>query len=268
MPPEGRGAGGAAPSLTVAFSSLGGRVLGLEPRHWPAAAGLDYLVLVQRPEAAGVAGHLAQLAARADVTVAPLAGTGLARSRNAALDLARGELLLIADDDVTHLPGAFEAIRGFFRDRPAASLLVGQSLGATGRPRRRPVSRPLSRWNAGRTASHELALRLAPVRAAGVRFDAGFGIGAGTPNFLGEEYVFLADCLRAGLSGEHRPLPIAVHAAPSSGAVWSGPEAARARAAVLARVFGGWAPLVRAGYAAKNARRFGSLRDLLTFLRG
>jgi glycosyltransferase involved in cell wall biosynthesis len=259
------------PDLTVAFSTRGLRALGLRPGAWPSAPGLDYLVLAQKAESdPRIAPHLGALArGRDDVTVVRLASSGLARSRNAALELARGDVLLLADDDVRHLPGAFNAIRRYFRDRPASSLLVGQSLDAEGAPRRRPLSpRPLTLFNAGRAASHELALRREAVLAAGVRFDEGFGAGAGTANFLGEEYIFIADCLRAGLAGEHRPLPVTVHPGPSSGAAWAGPEAARARAAVIARVFRRRAPLARLGYALKNARRFASARDLVTFLRG
>jgi hypothetical protein len=259
------------PSLTVAFSSRGARALGLDARAWPAAPGLDYLVLAQEPEAdPRLAPHLAALAARADVSVLPLASTGLSRSRNAALDHARGEILLIADDDVSHPPGAFEALRRFFADHPAAALAAGVSLDARGRPRKPPPARPrrLTRLNAGRVSSHELALRLAPVRAAGVRFDEGFGAGAGTPAFLGEEYVFVADCLRAGLAGWHLPLPVSAHPAESSGFVWAGAAQARARAAVIARVFGPLAPLARAGFALRNFRRFARRADLWTFLRG
>jgi Glycosyl transferase family 2 len=259
---------GGVPSLTVAVSTRGARALLLDPAAWPAAPGVDYLVLVQEAGAdPRVAPHLAALARRADVTVEPLASTGLARSRNAALALARGEVVLLADDDVTHPEGAFDAIRRFFRDHREAALLVGVSLDAAGVPRRRPLSRRLSRWNAGRAASHEIAFRAAAVRAAGVGFDERFGIGAGTPDFLGEEYIFLADGLAAGLVGRHRPLPVSVHAAPSTGDRWDGP-AGRARAAVLARVFGRTAPLARLGFAIKNRRRFGSAADLLTFLRG
>ena len=106
------------------------------------------------------------------------------------------------------------------------------------------------------------------MRAAGVRFDEGFGVGAGTAAALGEEYVFLADCLAAGLAGVHDPLPVSVHPHESSGFVWEGEAQARARALVFARVFGRAAAPVRLAFALKNLRRFGSLADLRTFLRG
>lgn len=258
------------PDLTVAISTHGGRALALRPDAWERAPGLDWLVLVQEPDAdPRLPAHLDALAARPDVTVACLPSRGLSRSRNAALDLARGEVVLLADDDVTHPPGAIAAVRRFFRDQPEASLLVGLSLDAEGLPRRRPTGPcRLTRWNAGRTASHELAFRIAPVRESGVRFDESFGVGAGTPAFMGEEFIFVADCLGAGLTGEHRPLPVSVHPDQSTGAGWSGSAMARARAAALRRGFGRQAPLALGAYALKNARRFGSMRDILAFLRG
>ena len=91
---------------------------------------------------------------------------------------------------------------------------------------------------------------------------------AGTAASLGEEYVFLADALAAGLAGVHDPLPVSVHPHESSGFVWEGEAQARARALVFSRVFGRAAPLVRLAFAAKNARRFARWRDALAFLRG
>lgn len=259
------------PSLTVAISTRGPRALGLDAGGWPVVAGIDYLLLVQEPAAdPALAPALARLAARADVTVLPLATTGLSRSRNAGLDAARGDLLLVTDDDVTHPPGAYEGIRRAFAADPRLALFVGRSLDPAGRPRKRPVAarRPLTRLNAARASSHEIAVRLRPVRAAGIRFDEGFGVGAGTEATLGEEYIFLADCLAAGLAGVHDPLPVSVHPVESSGFVWAGPAQARARALVFTRIFGPAAPALRLAFALKNARRFATLADLGAFLRG
>jgi hypothetical protein len=123
-------------------------------------------------------------------------------------------------------------------------------------------------WNSGRTASHELSFRREPVMAAGVAFDEGFGAGAGTPNFIGEEYIFIVDCLRAGLKGAFRPLPVSIHPPHSSGLIWKGEAAAQARAAIIARIFGRAAPVVRIAFALKNRRRFVRRRDLWRFIQG
>ena len=142
----------ALPSLTVAISTRGRRALGLDPSTWTVEPGLDWLLLVQEHEAnPGLGPALDQLAARPNVTVMRLGTTGLSRSRNAALEFARGEILLIADDDVRHLPGAYGGIRAFFAENPAVSLLAGQSFDPVERPRKCFASRPrrLRRWNAG-----------------------------------------------------------------------------------------------------------------------
>lgn len=258
------------PTLTVAVSTRGVRALGIDPGALAASPGLDWLVLAQEPDAPGVAAHLAALAARPDLTVLPLATEGLSRSRNAGLAAGRGEILLLADDDVTHPPGALDGIRRAFAADPGLDLFVGRSLDPDGRPRKRPLPRrkPLTRLNAARASSHEIALRLRAVRAAGLRFDEGFGVGAGTAATLGEEYVFLADALRAGLRGVHDPLPVSVHPFESSGFVWEGAAQARARALVFTRIFGRAAPLVRLAFALKNRRRFAARADLAAFLRG
>ena len=117
------------PSLTVAFSTRGARALGLDAGAWPAAPGLDFLVLVQEPDEPRVAAHLAALAARPDVTVVRLATTGLARSRNAALDAGAGR---------------DPALRRR-RRRPSARRHRGHPPLLRREPRARPLRRPLAR---------------------------------------------------------------------------------------------------------------------------
>lgn len=255
------------PTLTVAISTYGARAARLDAVAWPCVAGIDYLVLVQDPDAAPALGALA---ARADVTVVRLSTSGLSRSRNAALDHAAGDIVLVTDDDVTHFPETHEQVRSFFRDHPDVDLLTGRSFTPDGAPRKRfaEQSHALSVWNTARVSSHEIAFRRAPVNRAALRFDESFGVGAGTDSFLGEEYIFLADCLRAGLRGRYAPLRISTHPAESSGFVWRGQDVARARAAVIGRVFGSMAPVVRLAFAVKNLRRFGSRGDVRAFLLG
>ena len=218
-----------------------------------------------------VAACLAALEARPDVAVHRLATTGLSRSRNAALDAAQGEIVLIADDDVTHLPGAHAGIRAFFAENPGVSLLAGQSFTPDGRPRKRFAPRPrrLRRWNAGGISSHELAFRAAPGPRRRHPLRRGLRRGRRNPG-VPRRGVHLRRRLPAAQDsrGAYVPLPVSIHPPDSSGFVWDGPAAARARAAVIARVFGPAAAPMRLAFALKNARRFGSLRDLWAFLRG
>ena len=84
--------------------------------------------------------------------------------------------------------GRHRRIRAFFAANPGFDLFVGRSLDPDGRPRKPSLPRRgLTRLNGARASSHEIAVRLSRVRAAGVRFDVGFGVGAGTAASLGEE---------------------------------------------------------------------------------
>lgn len=103
------------PTVTIAISTRGTRAAQIDDVVLLPHDGVDYLLLGQDPDAARIPKHLE---ARPDVSVARLNTTGLSRSRNAALDLARGEVLLITDDDVTHFPETYGAVRTFYVKKP------------------------------------------------------------------------------------------------------------------------------------------------------
>ena len=110
------------------------------------------------------------------------------------------------------------------------------------------------------------------MRAAGVEFDPGFG--AGAPDWLGDEYIFLCDALRAGLRGWHVGLTLASHPAESSGLA-QGAAVMAVRRRVFIRALGRWASLpVRLVFLLRQAMRggagFGAMggwRGALAFLR-
>ncbi|WP_425054018.1 glycosyltransferase [Psychromarinibacter sp. S121] len=247
---------GFAAGLTVAISTLGARADGIVLP--PPEPSIFYDILVQRPGAASSlegpnAGPDTRLGAgRDDVRVLPLQGQGVAASRNAALDAARTPYLLFGDDDVTLDLAGVRRLWAVLRDDPALAVVTGRRTGPVP-ARYAGQGHPLRLWNAAKTATPEILLRVAPVRAAGVRFDTGFGIGA--PHPLGDEYVFLADALKVGLKGWFAPIVIGHHPAESTGADWSDPVLLRARMAVLRRVFGPLAGPMRLAFALKNRRR-------------
>lgn len=233
MPSKGR--------LTVAISTIGARAgrIGLPDR----APGIDYLVLVQRPDRAPAP------APRADLGVQPLDSLGVSASRNAALDIAGGDFLLFADDDVTLDLAGVERLRAALAADPGLAIVTGQCARARtahGRGFR------LRHWNCARFGTPEIMVRLAAIRAQSVRFDTDFGIGA--RHGLGEEFVFLTDALKAGLKGRHLPVRIGTHEGGSTGTDWENPANAPARLAVMSRVFGRAAPLARLGFALRNRR--------------
>ena len=109
-------------------------------------------------------------------------------------------------------------------------------------------------------------VRRSLIRAAGVRFDPDFGLGARFG--LGEEYVFVTDTLRAGLRGITLPVVTGSHPEESTGDLWSDPILLVARQAVIGRVFGRWALVVRIAYMLRHRRRFDSFSGKLRFVLG
>jgi hypothetical protein len=64
------------------------------------------------------------------------------------------------------------------------------------------------------------------------------------------------------------PATLAIHPEVSSGSVWGTEAGLAARAIIFTRVFGGWAPFIRAGFGLKHLGRELNLRSLLRFIKG
>lgn len=240
----------ALPSLTVALAMQGdGRV----PVLPPPVPGVWHDLHVQRLPAP-LPPALAALASRADVRVLGCPGTGAARSRNAALDTARGDLLLFADDDMIQDPAGHRRLRQDFAGNPATDILCARLIGPDGRPHKGygPDGQALRFWNAARVGTPEIALRLDRVRRAGARFDEGFGAGTAVP--LGDEYIFLMDCRRARLTGRHVDVTVGVHPPHSSGLAF-GRETLPWRRAVFRRALGWYWRPAHALFLLRNRHR-------------
>jgi hypothetical protein len=253
----------ALPRLVVAIATIGGRGAGLAQVLPDPCDGVVWHVFWQDPDPTALSGLAA--VNRPDLRITPLSGAGVARSRNAAIAGVEGDILLFADDDLAFCLRAYPALRAAFAQDPTLDFICGRVLAPDGRLRKRygPDGQKASRWNTARVGTPELALRLAPVRAADIRFDETFGAGSANP--LGDEYIFVCDALRAGLRGQHRALDLAVHPADSSGAGQSAFGPAHRRRAID-RALGHWAFPARVGFALRHRRRFASLAELLRFV--
>ncbi|EBA14539.1 4-hydroxy-2-ketovalerate aldolase [Roseobacter sp. SK209-2-6] len=250
-----------APLVTVAVSTLG---QGISRIRLPAAqAGICYLILLQRPEEAAVEARK-PLEARLDVQVIALDSIGLSNSRNEALIRAGTPLLLFADDDQALDPAGILALADAFSQDPDLTLAAGwraERLPEGASPRQR-----LTRFNSGRICAPEFMVNLDRIRAAGLCFDPEFGLGA--HHGIGEDYIFTCDILSAGLKGVAFPVITGSHPHDSTGDNWSDPRIMRARQAMITRVFGPWAPVIRLAYALKHRRRMGGMGQGLRFFLG
>lgn len=197
--------------------------------------------------------------------IVPVPGLGVARSRNAAIDQASGKYLLFCDDDVAvNLAGVIEGVR--YLQATGHALALGRGVDPSGSCRKRyPLSvTRLTLFNSGKAATYEMLIDRMQVCAKGVRFDIRFG--AGTDMHLGDEYIFIADLLRAGLSGVALPAVYGTHPQASSGLRWGTPQDFHARAMAINRVFGPWAIWARTAFALKHHDRFGTWQAFVAFI--
>ncbi len=135
---------------------------------------------------------------------------GLSRSRNRALRAAKeeeAEFCIFCDNDVQYVRDYQERILGAFKRHPESDLLVF----FIERPERhRPVfdrERQMGRLSTMKIFSPEVAFRLSSLRKKGISLDESFG--AGAKYAMGEENIFLWDCLKKGLKITYIPERIA-----------------------------------------------------------
>lgn len=253
--------------ITLGYSTTADRVRNVAPP--PQDERLAVLVSVQNPDGADWRSTLpSSLTERSDLALIEQVARGVAKSRNLVLDRTTTEYLLFADDDVEFdWSGIVEALTLLDAD-PGADMLLAAARDEHGRLRKEYPSSvvPLTVRNSGKAATYEMLVRVAAVRARGVRFDERFG--AGAENYLGDEYIFCADLLRAGGRGLHGPVVVAMHPDDSSGSRWGTDADRRARAVVFDRVFGWKAPAVRLVFGLRRRALLGGIGGALRFTAG
>lgn len=253
-----------SPLLTIAIATMADRIPRLLKTDLPAIDGAIWHLFVQGEPS--VIACEAERFARPDITVTHSEGCGVARNRNAALAAAQTEFLLFWDDDLSADPSAITRLIQRFQSLPDTDFLCARLSDESGKPRKRySDDGTRARWhNCGKVGTPELAVRPSRMRAKNIWFDTAFG--AGSPAFLGDEYIFLCDALRAGLRGVHVDLILASHPTESSGNR-SGSVVMAVRRLVLIRALGRWASLpVRLTFALRHRKGL-NLRGILKFLR-
>lgn len=226
--------------LTIAWSILGERASNVQV---PPNTGADTLLLVQGEKCKEVPEGIRQMRS--------VYGLGVAKSRNAAIEIANRRYLLFCDDDVTIDPNGVSETVAHLRATGAA-IALGRTRNPDGSWRKNYGSdkpRALTWYNSAKAATYELIVDCHQIRKAGIKFDERFG--AGTVPHLGDEFLFILSALRAGLIGHAVPYALGTHPKKSSGMVWD-ERSLKARALVLNEAFGVTAPIVRTAFALKH----------------
>jgi glycosyltransferase involved in cell wall biosynthesis len=246
--------------LTFGYSTLADRVKNIElPQK---SENREFIVLVQNPQ------ELSYVFDLPSSKLVELKSRGVAKSRNAALKYASGKYLIFGDDDIIFDESGIAELVNYFETHPECSILLAETSDETGHLRKSypKKAHKLSRLNSAKAATYEMMVRVDSIREAGITFDENFG--AGAENYLGDEYIFIADALKKGLKGEFLPVKVAIHPKESSGSMWGTPNDLSARAAVFSRVFGATAPLFRALFLLKSRKGRVGLLNALKFIFG
>ena len=239
--------------LTIGYSTLANRAKNIK-----FLTSVNNLVIVQNPDLMSVPSF------SPEVKVFELKNRGVAKSRNAAITNTETEYLLFGDDDIKFNESGIALAINYMNTNPGVSILLMQATDESGKLRKRypAKSHKLKLTNSAKAATYEMMIRVSDLKAAEIKFDENFG--AGAPNYLGDEYIFIADALRAGLKGGFEPIVIATHPTESSGSLRNSTADRSARAKVFTRVFGIWAPFMRALFVAKPpSKKFGFINSLL-----
>jgi glycosyltransferase involved in cell wall biosynthesis len=246
--------------LTVGYSTLSNRVKNVT---FPESTDRrEFIVLVQNPKEESYVFNAPHS------KLVELKSRGVAKSRNAALKYANGKYLIFADDDITFDEKGISTLIEYFESHPECSIILAQTSDESGELRKDypTKSHKLTKYNSAKAATYEMMVRVEAIRSVGISFDENFG--AGADNYLGDEYIFIADAINKGLQGVFLPVRVAIHPKESSGSTWGTKRDLAARAAVFTRVFGIKAPIFRALFLMKSRKGRVGLVNALRFIIG
>ena len=243
--------------LTIGYSTLSNRVSGIKYLD-----SFTNLVVIQNPDNESFSPPPEA------ITSIELKNRGVAKSRNAVIDNTQTEYLLFGDDDIKFNEDAINTAIAHLEAHKDVSILLMQAVDETGALRKRYPKQEhhLKLTNSAKAATYEMMIRVPDIKKASIRFDENFG--AGAPNYLGDEYIFIADALRAGLKGYYLPIVLAIHPTESSGSFRNTTQDAVVRSRIFTRVFGIWAPLMRLLFILKPPFNKFSIRNSISFLIG
>jgi hypothetical protein len=249
------------PHLSVAIATLSDRFSNLATDALPTMEGVTYEIYVQNAQSA----VMPVGAERDDIRVTLLDNVGVAHSRNAAITGIHDGIILFADDDLTFYGKNYGALRQLFATSPDLDFVCGQLHDTDGQPLKAYSKHrtKATKLNTGKVGTPELAVRASSIRDAGVLFDTNFG--AGSPLWLGDEYIFLCDALNKGLNGCHVNLVFGAHSRDSSGQ-HNTAETFAIRDKVLRRALGARSWPLWLTFACKSYRRFPDWRTFWRFI--
>ena len=230
---------------------------------------VSYLVSFQYVDKSEMEQIPVALKKRSDVRIVPVEGVGLSANRNNALNNARGDILLFADDDNRYSHGDFDRLIYAFGECPDVDALCLRSSDYDGKLHRQYPAKAFNLGNSPHgyyVRSCELALRN---NKPFPKFDVRFGLGS---EYLacGEEEIFVHDMLRIGRNVWYYPMVIVRTENNTTGERFNESAAVRrSKGAVLAAIHGRYGAALRVlKYAIQNVHGMSKITALHDMFQG
>ena len=131
---------------------------------------------------------------------------GLSKSRNMAISAADADICILCDNDVEYLPDYETRISEGFKRHPDADLIIFYIKRKEKPVPNYPRAKRMGYLSVLKIFSPEIAFKKKSIE--GISFDERFGAGSGR-YIMGEENIFLYDCLKKGLKIYYEPVQIA-----------------------------------------------------------
>ena len=162
---------------------------------------------------------------------------GLSNSRNLAINNSKGEICLLADDDVIYTSDFIQIIINAFNENKNADLITFQAINDLGNSfKDYPTIKKHNKRSISTINSFLIAFRRESIQANNLKFDSRFGLGSTFET--GDEYIFLRNALDKNLKVIHCPKVILSHKSLSSGQDVGKDKIIFARAAIFYKYYG------------------------------
>lgn len=133
---------------------------------------------------------------------------GLSKSRNLAIKKADSNICLLADDDLVYCNNYREIVLETFEYNPKIDIIIFQVEGIEKKFKNyKAKSFKIGYLSSMKVSSVQIAFRLDSIRKKEIKFNEMFGAGAKFK--MGEENIFLINCLKNGLNIKYIPKKIA-----------------------------------------------------------
>lgn len=133
---------------------------------------------------------------------------GLSKSRNIAISKSTSDIILLSDDDMTYVDNYKEIVKDAYKKYKDADIIAFYvSSENPNNIKKKLKYGKINFLNSFKIQSVQLSIKLESIKNHEILFDENFG--AGTNLYMGEENIFLSDCIKSKLKIYSYPVEIA-----------------------------------------------------------